>query len=179
MWGIPGLGLLMGSSPSVSLSELPSRSLRGNTVTSCWRTGKDKVEGSREVSLSKDMSPPPPTFQVIPTKGSYLCSWIGWSQCWWTNQHQRWEASSVADQRVSMRVFFWNFTISSLKRIVFIYCFKGLSSHIWNILIGPLSWAICTLTSELLTYIGLTFRIVSFLCIWRKSYFDKSTCRCV
>lgn len=92
----------------------------GETVTPCWRTGKDKVWGSREVSLSKDMSPPPPTFQVIPTNGSYLCSWIGWAQYWRTNQHQRWEASSVADQRFSMRVLFWNFRISSLKRFSFI-----------------------------------------------------------
>ena len=120
MWGCPWLKPGEGSSLSVSLSELPSRSLYGNTVTPCWWTGNDKVWGSREVSLSEDMSPPPSTFQVIPTKGSYLCSWIGWSQCWRTNQHQRWEASSVAEQRFSMSVLFWNFRISSLKRFSFI-----------------------------------------------------------
>lgn len=49
----------------------------GETVTPCWRTGKDKVWGSREVSLSKDMSPPPPTFQVIPTKAHIFVPGLG------------------------------------------------------------------------------------------------------
>lgn len=36
-----------GSAPSVSLSELPSRSLRRNTGTPCWRTGEDRVWGEQ------------------------------------------------------------------------------------------------------------------------------------
>ena len=71
-----------GSAPPVSLSELPTRSLQRNTDTPCWRSGEDRpgCEGSSQVPLSEELNPPSPTSQVTPTKGSCLCSWIGWSQ---------------------------------------------------------------------------------------------------